>query len=130
VRDEGPARALASVEGIEDGPVAAADRVDGFDVGVMIQGVKRQLVHRGVKAVAARDLGEAAMRENRSGVCITISIMNTCPLSRSWLRCRSRSAMACRMSFTVLGRTPPRSLRTRSTVAALTPAWRAISRMG
>ena len=46
------------------------------------------------------------------------------------LRCRSRSAMACRMSFTVLGRTPPRWLRTRSTVASLTPAWRAISRMG
>ena len=27
-------------------------------------------------------------------------------------------------------RTPPRWLRTRSTVASLTPAWRAISRMG
>ncbi len=68
--------------------------------------------------------------ENRSGVCITMSIMNTRPLSRSWLRCRSRSAMACLMSLTVLGRTPPRWLRTRSTVASLTPAWRAISRIG
>jgi hypothetical protein len=41
--------------------------------------------------------------ENRLSACITMSIMNIRPLSRTWLAYRSRSAMACRMSLTVSG---------------------------
>lgn len=53
--------------------------------------------------------------ENRSGVCISTSTMNVRPDNRSCARCRSRSTMAWRTLKTVLGRTPGRSLRTRST---------------
>ena len=68
--------------------------------------------------------------ENRSGVCMTTSTRKVRPFSRSWLRCRSRSVMACCTLPTVLARTPGRLLRTRSTVASLSPACRAISRIG
>ena len=59
---------------------------------------------------------------NRSGACTTMSIMKVRPTSRTWVRCLSRSAIACWTSRTVLSRTPPRSLSTRSTVASLRPA--------
>ena len=62
VRDERPAGAMPGVEGLEDGPVAAADRVNGLDVGMAVQGVERQLEDRGVPAVAVSDLGEGAVR--------------------------------------------------------------------
>jgi hypothetical protein len=62
VRDERPAGAVAGVEGIQDGPVAAADRVDGLDVGVPVQGVEREPVHGAVQAVAVRDLRQGAVR--------------------------------------------------------------------
>src|SRR4029077_16563328 len=51
VRDERPAGAAPRVEGVEDGPVAAADGIHGLDVGVPVQGVERQPVYRGVEAV-------------------------------------------------------------------------------
>ena len=59
--------------------------------------------------------------ENRSGACITTSTRKVRPVSRSWLRCRSRSVMACCTLLAVLARTPGRLLRTRSTVASLRP---------
>ncbi|CAM5711227.1 hypothetical protein SVIOM342S_08219 [Streptomyces violaceorubidus] len=68
--------------------------------------------------------------EKRSGACITMSHMNVRPTTRTWVRWRSRSAMARRTSNAVLSRTPPRPLSTRSTVASLRPACRAISRIG
>jgi hypothetical protein len=62
VGDEGAAGAVPGVEGLQDGAVAAADRVDGVDVGVAVQGAERQPVDRGVQAVAVGDLGEGAVR--------------------------------------------------------------------
>ena len=44
--------------------------------------------------------------EKRSGVCMTMSMMNDRPVNRSWLRCRSRSVIACLMLATVLGAYP------------------------
>ena len=119
------------------GSAEEARRAAGSGVDVVVAqgwgGRQRWPVDRRVQAVAVSDPGDGAVRpplssavltaaENRAGVCITMSIMNTRPLSRSWLACRSRSAMACRMSLTVFGRTPPRRLRTRSAAASLTPA--------
>ena len=85
---------------------------------------------------AGRSMGSSSSRadftaaENRSGVCMTTSTMKVRPLSRSWLRCRSRSAIACATFAAVLARTPGRLLSTRSTVASLNPDCRAISRIG
>ena len=82
----------------------------------------------------ARSDGSSASRaartaeENRAGACMTTSTMNVRPPRRSWVRCRSRSAMARSTCRTVLVRTPPRRCSTRSTVASLRPAWTAISR--
>ena len=61
MRDERPAWTVAGVEGIQDGPVTAADRVDGLDVGVPVQGVEREPVHGAVQAVAVRDLRQGAV---------------------------------------------------------------------
>jgi hypothetical protein len=52
---------------------------------------------------SSRSSAVLTAEENRPGACITMSIMKTRRLSRSWLACRSRSAMAWRMSLTVLG---------------------------
>ncbi|HEY0717276.1 MAG TPA: hypothetical protein VGD68_06635 [Streptosporangiaceae bacterium] len=57
--------------------------------------------------------------EKRSGACTTRSIMNVRPASRSWERCRPRSATAWWTSSAVLARTPPRWCSTRSTVAPM-----------
>ena len=62
VRDERPAGAVPCVEGVEDGPVAAADRVHGLDVGVAVQGVEREQVYGSVESVGVGDLGEGAVR--------------------------------------------------------------------
>ena len=61
---------------------------------------------------------------------MTMSTMKVRPLRRSWLRCRSRSVIACATFAAVLARTPGRLFSTRSTVASLRPDWRAISRIG
>ena len=73
--------------------------------------------------------GIADAEENRSGGLHHDVDHETRPVSRSCVRCRSRSVMACCTSRTVLGRTPPRLLSTRSTVRSLRPACTAISRM-
>ena len=52
---------------------------------------------------------------------MTRSTMKVRPVSRSWLRWRSRSAMACATFAAVLARTPGRLFSTRSTVASLSP---------
>ena len=62
VCDERPARAPPSVEGVEDGPVAAADGVHGLDVLVPVQGVEREPVDRRVEPVAVGDFGEMPVR--------------------------------------------------------------------
>src|SRR3954453_21281470 len=68
--------------------------------------------------------------ETWPGASTTRSRKKVRPVSRNWERCRCRSGIARCTSSTVLCRTPPRWLRTRSTVASDSPAWRAISRIG
>src|SRR4051794_8068222 len=62
--------------------------------------------------------------ETWPGASTTRSRKKVRPVSRNWERCRCRSAIARCTSSTVLCRTPPRWLRTRSTVASDNPAWR------
>ena len=60
--------------------------------------------------------------ENCTGASTTRSTTKVRPASRSWVRCRCRSSIAWLTSATVLARTPPRPLSTRSTVASDRPA--------
>ena len=92
--------------------------------------VNRERTAAGRSAGSSVSNATLTASEKRSGVCITTSTMKVRPLSRSWLRCRSRSRIAWCTFAVVLDRTPGRLFSTRSTVASLTPACCAISRIG
>lgn len=83
---------------------------------------KRERTTAGCRDGSSASSASRTADENRCGVCMTMSIMKVRPPIRTWARCRSRSLIAWCTSRTVLSRTPPRLLRTRSTVASLKPA--------
>jgi len=112
----------AAAEGQQHGPGAAAHRAA---VRYGVQGLDQFGRPRLFPEIEPR-----SDERGRSGVCMTMSMMKVRPFTRSWLRCRSRSVIACATVAAVLARTPDRLLSTRSTVASLKPDCRAISRIG
>ena len=91
---------LGHVRGLQDDAVRAApaDPVEGADQLPDRPGSrkwKRERITAGRSDGSSASSAARTAVENRSGACITMSTMKVRPPSRSWVRCRSRSAIAC-----------------------------------